>query len=196
MDDRRDDRIRDVHIGHDHQDRDSPELMAASVKVVVTGIASIDRRLRSLPTRIQIKVANRAARAAMKLVAKAIRAIAPYLTGTLKSNVVVRAGLKRKRSEVSIDARIDANAETKKTSKNGKTYFYPAIVEYGRKKKGGPKAATKMLSVRELRAGAEHRERSRSAHYMLRAFKSAGEAARKVAIRLLREGVEREANKA
>jgi len=168
--------------------------MAAQFKVVVTGIGKIDKKLRMLPSRVQKKVAGGAMRAAMKRVAKGIRAIAPYLTGTLKSNVVVRAGLRRKRGEVSIDTRIDANDETKKTSKNGKTYFYPAIVEYG--KKARPEAATKMLSVRELRAGAEHRERSRSAHYMLRAFKSTGEAARKLVIRLLREGVEREANKA
>ena len=147
--------------------------MAAQFKVVVTGIPSIDRRLKTLPTRVQKKVANRAMRAAMKIVAKVIKALAPYITGTLRSNVVVRAGLKRRRSEVSIDARIDANAETKRTSaKTGKTVFYPAIVEYGRKKQG-----------------------IEGDHYMLDAFKRAGETARRVAIRMLREGVEAEANK-
>jgi len=38
--------------------------MAARVKVVITGLRSIDRRLRTLPLRIQKKVASQAIRAA------------------------------------------------------------------------------------------------------------------------------------
>lgn len=147
--------------------------MPAKVKVVVTGIRSIDKRLRTLPLKVQKKVANQAIRAGMKLVATAVRQLAPVLTGVLKANVVVRAGLKRKRGQVSIDARIDANDQTKKTSKKtGETVFYPAIVEYGRKKQGVP-----------------------GDHYMLHAFHMVADAARNLTIRMLREGIEREARK-
>jgi hypothetical protein len=138
--------------------------MAARAKVVVTGIGSIDRKLRALPLKVQKRVANQSIRAGMKLVAKAVKQLVPILSGVTKANIVVRAGLRRKRGQVSIDARIDANAETKRTSKKtGKTVFYPAVVEY------------------------------LYDDFMLRAFRSAGDAARRLTVRLLKAGVEREA---
>lgn len=147
--------------------------MAARVKVVVTGIKDIDRRLRTLPLRLQKKVIRQAMRSGMKLMAQHVRQLAPVLTGTLRSNVVVRAGFKSRtrRGAVTIDARIDANDETKRTSaKTGKTVFYPAIVEYGVKKRG-----------------------IRPDDFMLRAFRAFGDAVRKLTIRLIRAGIEREA---
>lgn len=157
--------------------------MPAKAKVVVTGIGRIDRVLRTLPLRIQKKVVSSSMRAGMKLMQKSVKAEVPVDTGLTKSSVLVRAGLKRKRSEVSIDVRIDATAPgtpkgtyaladvhgLKKTSKRtGKTVFYPAIVEYG------------------------HANIPPNP-FMRRAFLRDGDRARKVTIAALRSGVEREA---
>jgi len=149
--------------------------MAAQNKVVITGIGSIDRKLRSLPLKVQKKVVRQSMRPGMKIVAAAALALAPVLSGILKAHIVVKAGLQRyqkkkragkrlKLDEVSIDVRIDADAATKKTSKKtGETVFYPAVVEY------------------------------KYDDFMLRAFRSAGDAARRTTLRLLKAGVEREA---
>lgn len=135
----------------------------AKAKIVVTGIEEIDRKLRSLPLRIQKKVCSQAIRGGMKEVYAAVEAEAPVLTGTLKANVVVRAALHRKRGDVAIDVRIDANDETKRVSgTTGKTAFYPAIVEY------------------------------KYDDFMERAFESSAENARRRAITLLKEGLDRE----
>ena len=110
-------------------------------------------------------------RAGMKLMAEHVRQLAPVLTGTLRDNVVVRAGFKSRtrRGAITMDARIDANDETKRTSaKTGKTVFYPAIVEYGVKKRG-------------IRAN----------DFMLRAFRRFGEAARRLTIERIRAGIDR-----
>jgi len=138
--------------------------MPARVKVVVTGIKSIDKRLRAFPLKLQKKVIRTAMRDGMKLMAEHVRQLAPVLTGTLRSNVVVRAGFKSRtrRGAITMDARIDANDETKRTSaKTGKTVFYPAIVEY------------------------------KFDDYMLRAFKRFGDAVRRLTIERIRAGIDR-----
>jgi len=145
--------------------------MPARVKVVVTGRKDIDRRLHAFPLKLQKKVIRQAMRAGMKLMAEHVRQLAPVLTGTLRDNVVVRAGFKSRtrRGTITMDARIDANDETKRTSaKTGKTVFYPAIVEYGVKGRG-------------IRAN----------DFMLRAFRRFGDAARRLTIRLIRQGIDR-----
>ena len=138
--------------------------MPARVKVVVTGRKDIDRRLHAFPLKLQKKVIRQAMRAGMKLMAEHVRQLAPVLTGTLRDNVVVRAGFKSRtrRGAITMDARIDANDETKRTSaKTGKTVFYPAIVEY------------------------------KFDDYMLRAFKRFGDAVRRLTIERIRAGIDR-----
>lgn len=146
--------------------------MAAKIKVVVTGIKDVDKRLRALPLKTQKRVVSPAVRDGMKLIARALRIAAPFFTGITKANVVVRAGLKRKRGQVSIDARIDANDQTKKTSgKTGKAVFYPAVYEYGVKGKAIP------------------------AHpWMLMVYRGWADAVRKLTIRRIYEGFERVAS--
>lgn len=143
--------------------------MPAKAKFVVTGKAKIDRVLHTFPLRVQKNVVGQSMRAGMKVMQRSVKQEVPVDTGLTKSMVKVRAGLKRKRSEVSIDVRIDADKGLKKTSKRtGKTVFYPAVVEYGHKNiPPNP--------------------------FMRRAFLRDGDRARKVTIAALKAGVEREA---
>jgi hypothetical protein len=133
--------------------------------VIITGIGDIDRRLKSLPLRLQKKVISQAMRAGLKVLQAAVKAEAPVLTGATKEHTVVRAVKGRRRGSIELEVRIAADDELKKTSANGKTYFYPAIVQY-------------MYDP-----------------FMTRAFDSTGEAARQVTIARIREGVEREASR-
>ncbi len=140
--------------------------MASKPRVVITGIRSIDRRLKTLPLRLQKKVVGQSMRAGMKILQGAAKAIAPVLSGATKGEVKVRAGLKRKRDRVSIDVRVEANDRTKKTSKTtGETVFYPKVVEF------------------------------KYDDWLLRAFKRAGDAARRATIAALKAGIEREASR-
>jgi hypothetical protein len=133
--------------------------------VIITGIGDIDRRLKTLEPRVQKKVIRQAMRAGLKILQAAVKAEAPVLTGATKEHTVVRAVKGRKRGSIELEVRIAADDELKKTSANGKTYFYPAIVQY-------------MYDP-----------------FMTRAFDSTGEAARQVTIARIREGVEREASR-
>lgn len=137
--------------------------MARKVKVVVTGIDKVDRKLRRLPYKIQGKVLRPAMRAGLKVMRAAVRADAPVLTGATRTAAVVRAPLKRKRDVVEYEVRIRAEGALKKTSpKTGKTVFYPAIVEY----KYDP--------------------------FMARAFADSAGAARNVTLRAIKAGLDRE----
>jgi hypothetical protein len=133
--------------------------------VIVTGIGDIDRRLKTLEPRVQKKVIRQAMRAGLKILQAATEAEAPVLTGATKEAVVVRAVKGRRRGSIELEVRIAADDELKKTSANGKTYFYPAIVQY-------------MYDP-----------------FITRAFDSTGEAARQVTIARIREGIEREASR-
>jgi hypothetical protein len=133
--------------------------------VIVTGIGDIDRRLKTLEPRLKKKVIRTAMRAGLKILQAAVEAEAPVRTGATKEAVVVRAVKGRRRGSIELEVRIAADDELKKTSANGKTYFYPSIVQY-------------MYDP-----------------FMTRAFDSTGEAARQVTIARIREGVEREASR-
>lgn len=133
--------------------------------IVITGVKDIDRRLRDLPPKVQKKVIRQGMRAGLKVLQAAVEQEAPEKTGATKEHVVVRAVKGRKRGSIELEVRIAAEDELKKTSANGKTYFYPAIVQY-------------MYNP-----------------FMTRAFDSTGEAARQVTIAWIRNGVEREASK-
>jgi Bacteriophage HK97-gp10, putative tail-component len=134
--------------------------------VVVTGIRRIDRRLHTLLPRIQKKVVRQGIRAGLKVIAAEVRATAPVDTGEMKAHVKVRAVKGRKRGSISLECRIGGSAKLKRTSpKTGKTVFYPAIVEYLKKK------------------------------FMKRVFDSKGRQARQVMIDNIRSGIEREASR-
>ena len=140
-----------------------------SVTAVVTGHRRIDRVLKQLPLRIQKKVARQAMRAGMKLVAAEVKAEAPVDQGTLRRAVIVRVLKKQKRGSIAMEVRINP-AKTKKTTKSGKTYFIPALIQFGRSGVA-PNA------------------------FGTRAFNSGGRPARDVTLQALLDGALREARK-
>lgn len=137
--------------------------MAARPKVVVTGLKAVDRRLRTLPIKVQKRVVRQSMRAGLRMMAKSVKGETPVLTGATRLAVKVRAVARRKRDVIEYEVRVLAEGSLKKTSaKTGKTVFYPAIVEY----KFDP--------------------------FMARAFARDGDAARDATIRALKAGLDRE----
>lgn len=148
--------------------------MAGKAAFVVTGIGKIDRKLRKLPAVVGKKVVRKSMRAGMKVIKSAVESEVPVDTGLTRSAVKLKAH-KRSRNKIGIDVRIDASTEgLKKTSSKGKTVFYPAIVEYGRKKGKKPLPPNP---------------------FMRRAFTAKGETARQITLKQLRDGIEEEAGK-
>ena len=103
----------------------------AKAGITIQGDRALTRRLRKLVPRVQKKVIRQAMRAGIKIVAAEIKATAPVESGLTKRNVKVRALKSRRRGSIALEARIAGKGtELYKTSKDGKTVFYPAIVEH------------------------------------------------------------------
>jgi HK97 gp10 family phage protein len=138
--------------------------------VIITGLKAIDRRLKSLEPRLQRKVVRQSMRAGMKVLAQAVKAEAPVLTGATEHAVKVRVPKRKKRGEIALDVQIAADPALVKTGANGKSVFYPAVEQYGaRNHPPNP--------------------------FMTRSYDQAGETARNVTLQKLRDGIEREASK-
>jgi HK97 gp10 family phage protein len=129
------------------------------VKVVVTGVADLDRALRALPAKIGNKVVRQALRKGAKTFAAAARAKAPKETGKLESAIKVRAG---RRSRTGIAVAVVVGAE----SFDGPgEYLYPVASEFGTSKmKAQPylrpafdalKSAVEAQVIADIRAGVE-----------------------------------------
>jgi hypothetical protein len=134
--------------------------------IIVTGIRQIDRKLHTLPLRLQKKVVRQSIRKGLKLINADVKATVPVLSGLTQANVKTRAVKKRKRGQIEIEVRVaSAPGLIKISGKTGKKVFYPAIVEY------------------------KHND------FMKRSYVSKGEAARQVTLYALLVGVEQEAGK-
>ena len=136
--------------------------------VIVTGISDIDKRLKTLPLRIQKKVVSQSMRAGLAGVKSEVQSQVPVKSGLTRSQVKIRAVKRKRRDIIELEVRIGGGESGEgliKTTKSGKRTFYPAVVEY----KHDP--------------------------FMRRAFEASGDAARGVTIQLLRDGVEREAER-
>lgn len=145
--------------------------MPRAVTVIVTGLKRIDRKLARLPLRVQKSVARKAMRAGMKVVQAEVKAEAPVESGITRRNVVVRAVKSRKRGRIEIEVRVNPiKGQTIKASKSGKSVFYPATVQYGRK-------------------GVAPNP------FMTRAYAQSGKTAQDVTLQALLDGVNREAAK-
>jgi HK97 gp10 family phage protein len=139
--------------------------------LIVTGIQDIDRRLKTLPMRVQKKVMKQGMRRGLKIIKADIEATAPRETGLMAGNVKVRVLKSRKRDRFALEVRISGKtAGLKVTTTAGKTVFYPAVVEYG------------------------HHGVAPNP-FMRRSFDREGPVARQVTIQAIREGVEIEASK-
>jgi HK97 gp10 family phage protein len=101
-------------------------------KIIVLGIPAIDRKLAKIPGIVQRKIARKAMRDGMKVMADEVRRQAPVDTGLTKANVKVRAAKKRRRGDIEIDVKISGNPGLYKTYAGGtKQVFYPAAVTFG-----------------------------------------------------------------
>lgn len=141
----------------------------AKVKVIVTGVGKIDRKLRKLPYRIQGKVVRPAMRAGLKLVRAEALTQVPVLTGATRAAIKVRAARKRKRGVIEYEVRILAEGDLKKKTRGGKSVFYPAVVQYGSEKQNIPPDP-----------------------FLTRTYVASADAARRVTLRGLKAGVDRE----
>jgi hypothetical protein len=98
--------------------------------VIITGLEEIDRKLKTLPLRIQKKVLRQSMRAGLKIMADEVRTQAPRDKGLLISGIVVRAVKSRKRGSISLEVRIGSKTEGLVKPSAAGPVFYPAIVEY------------------------------------------------------------------
>jgi HK97 gp10 family phage protein len=124
---------------------------------VITGIKEIDRALAELEKNTAKKVIRQAMRKACKPLKAQVEADAPRVTGTLASNVKIKA-IKKSRTKMGIRVQIGAKDYTGKT-------FYAAFVEYGtskmpakgfmRKAFDDRKEEAKGIAIEEIRKGIE-----------------------------------------
>ena len=114
---------------------------------VVQGAKDLHAKLRQLERRVAAKLERQGTRAGTKVFADEVKRRVPFDSGLLKSAITVRA-LKRKKGRVGYRVTINTAAKgqgTKairakreaggfySTTKAGKKFFYPAIIEYGAK---------------------------------------------------------------
>jgi hypothetical protein len=128
--------------------------------VVVTGIAKIDRRLKTLLPRLQKKVIRQGMRKGLKLIQADAKARWGRETGETIRNIRVRAVKGRKRGSISLEARIKTSDKLVKVSATGKRTFYPAVVEYKKKHwfkqtYDSKKGAARQVAIAEIAAGIE-----------------------------------------
>jgi len=96
------------------------------VRFSITGIEELDRKLKTLPMRLQKKALRQGVRAGAKVLAAAARSKVPVKSGTYKASFKVKAA---KRSRRNKDA-VRANVMTGESLFKGKG-FYGAFLEYG-----------------------------------------------------------------
>lgn len=111
----------------------------------VQGAADLQRKLDGLDKKVRGKLERKGTRAGTKVFADDTKRRVPFESGLMKSAITVRA-LKRKKGRVGYRVTFNTTAKGRgtkairskrerggfyTTTKAGKTYFYPAIVEYG-----------------------------------------------------------------
>ena len=133
--------------------------------VIITGIKQIDKKLMRLPPVAQKKVARKAMRDGIKVIAAEVKDQVPVDRGITRANVKVRAVKTRKRGSIEIEVRIAADPQLVKIGAGGKRVFYPAVVEYG--------------------------DQDTAANpFMRRSYESKGESARQVTMAAIVRGIE------
>jgi HK97 gp10 family phage protein len=142
-----------------------------AVRIFITGIKRIDKRLKLLPMKLQKKIIRQAIRDGLKIVRAEMEMQVPVDTGLTKENIEIKAFKKRKTGRVGMNVQISGKAAgLVKHTKAGKRFFYPAVVEYGSK---------------------NHPPNP----FGRRTFTGAGPAARDLTMQKILDGIEREALK-
>lgn len=151
--------------------------MSGAVSFKLTGDKALDAKFAALPGAMQKRILRDALRPAAKLVLEAAKRSVPRRTGRMAGSLKVRAG---KRSRKRPNA-VTFIVQTAEGDFKGATY-YAAFLEYGHR--AGP---------RPLGTKRRHIEGKR---YIKRALASVDDQARALAIKLVKEGLEREAKSA
>ena len=99
--------------------------------IVVTGIRSIDRKLRGLESKVQKKVLRQSMRAGLKIMQAEMKSQVPVDSGLTKANIKIRALRKRKRNEVALEVRVASAPGLIKQGAGDRPFFYPAGIEFG-----------------------------------------------------------------
>ena len=102
----------------------------------VEGSPELMAKLQSVPGKIANKAIRKGVRAAGKIILEETKSRAPVKTGTLKKMLAVRTS-KPKKGRLGIKVGYKKGDELVRMSKEGKRYYYPAAVEYGKKGVGG-----------------------------------------------------------
>ena len=134
--------------------------MAIKATLRLEGGKALERKLKTLPTRVRNKVVRTALRDGAKIVQAETKSLAPVQTGLLKKSLKVRA-MKRKKGRIGINVQMGAG------DYKGET-FYGAFVEYGHKlgkRTNGIKRAQKKGA-----AVGDSRPMVPGQHFMERAF--------------------------
>lgn len=162
------------------------------VQFSITGSAELDRKLSTLPTRVQKKVLRPGVRAGAKVMQTAAKAAVPVLSGVYRQSLKVRAA---KRSRKNPNA-VRVNVVTGESLFRGKG-FYGAFLEYGWKA-----GSRKTYSVgpggeprhKLGRLWLKQRIPVEGKHYLKNAFDSAKATAAAAAKAVIRDGIMREAS--
>lgn len=152
----------------------------AGKKAIVTGIPEIDRKLRSLPTRVANKVVRQAMRAALRPLAAAAAREAPEgVTGDLERSIKVRSG-KRSRSAIRMGVVVaEDNFRNRKK-------FYAAFEHLGHRVRVGRRTGPgRKKEFGDSKVPPDP--------FMRRAYDSGADAAKATAEHRIRDGIEREA---
>lgn len=146
--------------------------MTGAVSFKLTGDKALDAKFAALPGAMQKRILRDALRPAAKVILEASKRGVPRRTGRMAASLKVKAG---KRSRKRPNA-VTFVVQTAEGDFKGETY-YAAFLEYGHR--AGPRA---------LGTKRRHIEGKR---YLKLALASVDQQARDVAIRLIKEGLER-----
>jgi HK97 gp10 family phage protein len=130
------------------------------MKLEAHGAQDVIKKLEALGGKVERKVLGKSIRTGLKVLLAECKANAPVDGGLLRKSLAVLTALKKKRGTVVLEVR-----PNEKKFLGG--HYYPAQVEYGRKKKNQPPNP-----------------------FMLKAFSHRGEAAKDAAVAAVAKGID------
>lgn len=136
----------------------------ASVSIDITGNKKLDAFFSAFPAKLQKKISRSALRAGAKVIAESAKKNAPISTGALRKAIRVRAAKRSRKNKGLITVRATIGKDYFK----GDT-FYGAFLEFGHR-----------AGKRPLKNRADKRPFVEGLHFMERALKEQGEAAKAV----------------
>lgn len=140
----------------------------------LTGDKELDRKFQELPAKVEKKVLREALRPAAKIILAQAKSNAPVLTGNTKESLKVRAAKRSRRTKNYVGIQV----VTGKDFFQGQT-FYAAFEEFGHR-----------IGPRRL---GDARKQFPGVHFIEHAYEQKADEAKALALKLIAEGIEREA---